>query len=124
MDRTFWVETLSNTYWGDSNLDGEFNTGDLVQVLEFGQYEDDLAGNSGWTEGDWDGDGDFTTSDLVQALEGGGYEIGPRDAVLPVPEPANSGIVLLLAAMTICRADRRQRSGQALSPQASARIES
>ncbi len=123
MDRTLWVETLSKTYWGDSNLDGEFNTGDLVQVLEFGQYEDDLAGNSGWSEGDWDGDGDFTTTDLVKALEGGGYEIGPRDAALPVPEPANSGMALLLAAMTIFRACRRQRFGQGQSPEASAGVE-
>ncbi len=32
-DRTVWVETIKNTYYGDANLDGEFNSSDLVQVL-------------------------------------------------------------------------------------------
>ena len=56
-DRTVWVEQLQHTYFGDGNLDGEFNTGDLVDVLMAGQYEDGIAGNSLWETGDWNGNG-------------------------------------------------------------------
>jgi hypothetical protein len=29
-DISFWVDELANTYFGDANLDGEFNSGDFV----------------------------------------------------------------------------------------------
>jgi len=82
--------TELNSYIGDANLDGEFNTGDLVATLGAGQYEDAVAMNSTWATGDWNGDAEFSTSDLIFALQGGGYEQGPRQAVraAPVPEPA------------------------------------
>jgi hypothetical protein len=74
-----------NSFFGDANLDGEFNTGDLVQVLGAGKYEtEDYAG---WAQGDWNGDGVFGTGDLVKALEDGGYEMGPREETAAVPEP-------------------------------------
>ena len=91
-DRQYWVADLFVTYFGDANLDGEFNTSDLVTVLVAGEYEDDIQGNSSWATGDWDGDGDCTTGDLVAALVDGGYEQGPRAAIRFVPEP---GAVLL-----------------------------
>jgi hypothetical protein len=86
-----------NTYIGDANLDGEFNSGDLVTVLSGGQYEDATAGNSSWETGDWNGDADFDTGDLVFALSQGGYEAGPRGAVLAVavPEPATCLLLLI-----------------------------
>ncbi len=105
-DRVFWVETLRNTYWGDSNLDAEFDTADFVHVFQIGQYEDDFEGNSGWNEGDWDGDGDFTTADMVVAFQEGGYEIGPRLPPVPVPEPANAGLPLVLAIAAVLCASR------------------
>jgi hypothetical protein len=92
-DRDFWVVDIKNTYYGDSNLDGEFNSGDLVDVLSHGKYEDTEEDNAGWADGDWDGDLDFTTTDFVIALSGGGYEAGPRVGVNAVPEP--TGAVLL-----------------------------
>ena len=52
-DRTFWIEELRNTYLGDANLDGEFNTTDLVEIFQAGQYEDDIPNNSTWATGDW-----------------------------------------------------------------------
>ncbi len=58
---------------GDSNLDGVFNSTDLISVLISGEYEDDIPLNSNWTEGDWDGSGDFNTRDFVFALEAGKY---------------------------------------------------
>ncbi len=63
---------------GDSNDDGHFNSADLVQVLEAGEYEDEIEDNSTWEEGDWNRDGDFNTADLVQALQEGHYELEPE----------------------------------------------
>jgi hypothetical protein len=97
-DLDFWVHDLKNTYYGDANLDGEFNTGDLVRVFQFAEYEDSLADNSTWETGDWNADGDFTTSDLVRAFQDAGFEKGPRKNTMTVPEPA--GRVLLLVAAT------------------------
>ncbi|MCA9149342.1 MAG: hypothetical protein KDA92_08595, partial [Planctomycetales bacterium] len=89
-DVTVWVEEIKRTYLGDANVDGEFNSVDFVQVFQFGQYEDSVAGNSTWRSGDWNGDGDFNSSDLVVAFQSGGYEAGPR-AVRAVPEPVSFG---------------------------------
>ncbi|MCA9172596.1 MAG: hypothetical protein KDB23_33255, partial [Planctomycetales bacterium] len=82
------------TYFGDANLDGEFNSADLINVFQAGQYEDAFSANSTWSTGDWNGDGEFTTSDFVVAFQDGGYEKGPRHAVSAVPEP--SGLMTLL----------------------------
>jgi hypothetical protein len=94
-DRTVWVDQLVGTYFGDSNLDGEFNSSDFVLVFQAGEYEDGVAGNSVWQTGDWDGDGDFSSSDFVKAFQAGGFEQGPRGAVTAVPEP--SGLMALIA---------------------------
>ncbi|MCA9196548.1 MAG: lamin tail domain-containing protein, partial [Planctomycetales bacterium] len=71
-DRTAWL-ALGGFPIGDSNLDGIFNSGDLVAIFVAGEYEDGVALNSGWGEGDWNGDGDFTTLDLVTAFQEGTY---------------------------------------------------
>lgn len=57
-DRVVWVNELKNTFFGDADLDGEFNSGDLVVVFTAGEYEDAVPMNSGWATGDWDGNGD------------------------------------------------------------------
>jgi hypothetical protein len=101
LDRTFWVESLRKTYFGDSSLDGEFNTADLVQVFQAGLYEDTIDGNAGWASGDWNGDADFNSRDLVLAFQSGGYEIGPRPAA--VPEPSASLLLLIGIAMAVRR---------------------
>lgn len=58
---------------GDANGDGLFDSADLIQVFQAGEYEDLLPGNSMYHEGDWNGDGDFDSSDLVLAFQAGGY---------------------------------------------------
>ena len=65
-----------NTYYGDANLDGEFNSSDMVDVFIAGKYE--TGETASWGEGDWDANGLFTTSDMVVAFTDGGYELGPR----------------------------------------------
>jgi hypothetical protein len=94
-DRQIWVNDLKFTYFGDANLDGEFNSGDLVHVFQRGEYEDNEAGNSTWGDGDWNGDGEFSSSDFVVAFQAGGFELGPRAAVSSVPEPSANLLVLI-----------------------------
>jgi hypothetical protein len=72
-DLAFLIEDLLKTSFGDANLDGTFDSSDLVQIFQSAEFEDPTPGNSSWAEGDWDGDGDFLTSDLVLAFQMGNY---------------------------------------------------
>ena len=82
-----------NTYVGDSNLDGEFNSSDFVVVFTAGKYESGEAAT--YAEGDWNGDMLFNSSDFVAAFGQGGYERGPKPAAVPEPSSMGSGLVLL-----------------------------
>ena len=73
--RILWYE---NRPIGDSNDDGIFDSGDLVDVFAAGKYEDGIADNATFDEGDWNQDGDFDTSDLVLAFQGGHYVAAAR----------------------------------------------
>ena len=84
-----------NAYFGDANLDGEFNSTDLIAVFVAGEYEDAIEDNSNWSEGDWNADGDFNSSDFIVAFQDGGYELGPRSALQAVPEPSSTILVFL-----------------------------
>ena len=97
-DLTTWLAEAALTngleaayFRGDSNLDGEFNSGDLVDVFKAGKYE--LATAANWADGDWTGDQRFDSGDLVAAFRDGGYELHADAVVAAVPEP--SGWVLL-----------------------------
>ncbi len=100
-DRQHWVTNLKQTWLGDANLDGVFDSGDLVAAFSAGEYEDTIIGNSTWSTGDWNGDAEFDSGDLVEAFGEGGYEAGPRAAVTAVPEPASvtTAVAGLLALM-------------------------
>jgi hypothetical protein len=87
-DVEYWVHEVAKTYFGDSNLDGEFNSADLIGLFQIGHYEDAIDGNSRWETGDGNGDGNFSSGDLVLAFQDGGYERGPRGSVATVPEPS------------------------------------
>ena len=109
-DRVHYVEVELNTWIGDSNLDGEFGTRDLVNVFIAGGYEDEFEDNSGWATGDWNGDLDFSTRDIVAAFISGGYEAGrrePQAAVKAVPEPSAMG-TRVLGAMGLWAGCRRR----------------
>lgn len=75
---------------GDSNHDGKFDSGDLVQVFQAGEYEDTIVGNSTWEEGDWNLDKDFNSTDLVAAFTAGTY----ANRAVDVPEPSTLAILL------------------------------
>ena len=88
-DLTFLVRNILGCHPGDTNLDGRFDSSDLVLIFQAGEYEDATSGNSTWAEGDWDGDGDFTSSDIVLAFQAGGYE---NPAASPILRTRDSAI--------------------------------
>ena len=106
-DLTEWIkaEDIAFSYFGDANVDGEFNSGDLVAVFGVGKYEKDEE--AGWGAGDWTGDHRFESGDLVAAFADGGYEIGPREGAAIVPEPAS--IVLILIGLITLFQSRKRR---------------
>lgn len=105
-DRVVWVNDLKKTYFGDSNLDGEFNSSDLVIGFSAGEFEDDIPLNSTWATGDWNGDLEFGTGDLVLAFQADGFEKGrrPNIGLQSVPEPkVPFALMVLLASWRIRR---------------------
>ncbi|MCP4192193.1 MAG: hypothetical protein GY768_16395 [Planctomycetaceae bacterium] len=115
-DRGVWVDDLRQTYFGDANLDGEFNSSDFVFVFQAGGYEDAQVGNSAWATGDWNGDAEFNSGDFVIAFQAGGFEQGPRAAVAAVPEPVgSSGIVFGVIWLVASLRRRAGRSGGSFS---------
>jgi hypothetical protein len=89
-DLDYLVHDILATYYGDANLDGRFDTGDLVKVFAAGEYEDSLANNSRWATGDWNLNGDFDTGDLVKAFTDGGFE---KPALAKVVATANRSLL-------------------------------
>jgi hypothetical protein len=105
-DVNVWVKQLFKSWIGDANLNMEFNSTDLVDVLASGTYEANVA--SVWSSGDFNGDGRTSSTDLVAALADGGYEQGPPPAVAAVPEPGGTGLLVLgmLLSALACRYTR------------------
>ncbi len=76
------IETVLGTSAGDANLDGVFDSADLVAVFQAGEYEDVGAGISTWSEGDWNCDLEFDSGDLVAAFQAGRYvAASPRHGI-------------------------------------------
>ena len=80
-DRDQMVSQRLGLIYGDVNLDGRFNSSDLVEIFTRGEFEDGVAGNSTWVDGDWNCDQEFTTQDIVLAFQQGGYTANATDAV-------------------------------------------
>ena len=95
-DRKIWVATSKQTWFGDGNLDGLFDSEDLIAAFASGLYEDDASGNATWSTGDWNGDGFFRSDDLIAAFGDGGYAQGQRVASA-VPEPGAIPFTLIIA---------------------------
>ncbi len=66
------LETLG-TGAGDANLDGIFDSSDLIQVFQAGRFENGQPKSATWQTGDWNTDGKFNTADLVMAFQKGKY---------------------------------------------------
>ncbi len=116
-DVQVWARDAMNTYLGDADLNGEFNSTDLIQAFAAGTYEKgrvDAAGNvfgvgATWSEGDWTGDGVFNSADVIAAFADGGYERGPMELVAAVPEPSSLVLCLPLILFGILRAATARR---------------
>ena len=67
------IKETFETSLGDVNLDGQFDSDDLIRVFQSGKFEDNIANNAKWSEGDWNCDGDFTTEDLVTVFQAGTF---------------------------------------------------
>ncbi|MFC1758608.1 peptidylprolyl isomerase [Planctomycetota bacterium] len=59
---------------GDVNLDGVFDSADLIRIFAAAEYEDQDSANSKWSTGDFNCDGEFDSSDLVVAFEAATYK--------------------------------------------------
>ena len=79
-DIEFLLKEFLNTSRGDANLDGDFNSSDLIKVFIAGQYDDNVTENSTWATGDWNCDQEFDSSDLIVAFIDGRYEVTARIA--------------------------------------------
>lgn len=111
-DRDTWVWDIRKTWYGDANLDGKFDSSDLVAVFAAGEYEDDLIENSNWASGDWNGDAEFNSADLVVAFQDNGFEQGFRFDVLFVPEPGEIGCLPFAFAVVVAILSNRKLSFQ------------
>ena len=100
-DREAWIHDVVGSSFGDANLDGVFNSRDLVQVFQAAQYEDGIKENSNWAQGDFNGDYEFDTKDLVLAFQDGAYE-QPAGAEV-VPEPSAIALSLVGFASLLLR---------------------
>ena len=69
------VTDILMTSFGDANLDGAFDSSDLVAIFPAGEYNDMIENNSRWRTGDWNCDREFDTSDLVLAFQAGRFEL-------------------------------------------------
>ena len=98
-DHRFFLANLFSAAIGDSNLDGVFDSADLITVFNSDEYEDGFAHNSGWSEGDWNGDGDFDSSDFVFAMRFGAYvaEASPKSSLPSSADLIDSAIAAILA---------------------------
>lgn len=92
LDRDILVHNIFRTTYGDADLNGQFNTQDLIKVFVAAEYEDDIENNSTWATGDWNGDFEFDSTDLILAGQDGGYERSPQAAV---PEPSAAAMIFL-----------------------------
>ncbi len=98
-DFTAWVKAIRRSWIGDTNLDGVFDSQDLLEAFQAGLFEDSQEKNAKWRTGDWNGDSEFDNQDLIAAFQDGGYDAGPRPVA--VPEPA--GAMFLLVASCLRR---------------------
>lgn len=71
-DVVLLVDRVFESTIGDVNLDGRFDSSDLIATFQAGKY-DDPSKVANWAEGDWNCDGVFDTADLIFAFQQGEY---------------------------------------------------
>ena len=73
LDHHFLIHDVLGTTFGDSNLDGRFDSTDFVIAFQGSQFEQATDIRVGWQLGDWNGDGQFNSTDFVVAFQTGLY---------------------------------------------------
>lgn len=81
-DVTAVITKTFGTSLGDVNLDGRFDSADLIRVFQSEKYEDHQANDTRWSEGDWNCDGVFTTRDFVAVFQTGTF-VRPENMAAP-----------------------------------------
>ena len=105
-DRVMWLHDLKGTWAGGADLNGLFDTNDMVTVLVAGKYKTGWAAT--WAGGNWNGNSVFDSSDIVNVFIDGGYKIGPYPGdVAVVPEPSRLMLFLVCFVSLIGLARRR-----------------
>ena len=104
------LEKTFQSVTGDVNLDGRFDSDDLIRVLQAGKFEDDVVNNAKWSEGDWNCDGDFTTRDFVFVFQAGTFVSEASPAATPL---SWTGISSSISAALDSEFDREQQEKRA-----------
>lgn len=109
IDRERFVRAGMGSLYGDSDLDGRFDSSDLIVAFKAAKYE--RFADAGWADGDWNGDGRFDSGDLIFALTNSSYvasaESASGEGPQTVPEPVLSfGFWLLLSGVELARRKR------------------
>ena len=87
------VRVILGTEYGDADLDGDVDLQDYNRLaLGFGT-------NTGWAGGDFSGNGIVNSSDYLTLKTYFGFKVPAQG--LPVPEPASTAIMGLLALAAI-----------------------
>lgn len=93
-----WIKCSKGTCIGDVNLDGVFDSNDLIDVVQHNLYETDEVAT--WTTGDFNGDCKFDSNDLIAALADGCYESGEALSrpveTTAIPEPPTALLLTCL----------------------------
>lgn len=101
-----WIKCSKGTCIGDVNLDGVFDSSDLVLLFQNGLYE--TGEDATWVQGDWNGDCRFDSADLLIAFQEGCYE-GERafaqapEATVTIPEPSGGLLGLVVGGLLAAR---------------------
>lgn len=100
-DTDYLVQTIFNTEYGDANLDGKVNIGDLTLLA--GSF----SSSGTWASGDFNGDGIINIGDLT--ILASHFDFDNGSSALPVPEPMSvlligiAGLSVLMRRKTVCQ---------------------
>jgi len=93
---------------GDADLDGVFNSSDLVALFQLDYFE--TSAEADWSTGDFNGDRRFSTKDLVMAFVAGDFDRSSGPDVRTVPEPSTIGSVIIALSVILLHMGRIGRT--------------
>ncbi len=116
-DHQYLIEEVLNSAAGDANLDGNFDSRDLLQIFRAGLFENP-DGSATWATGDWNCDGVFTTSDVVEAFRAGSYvaAAGPSNTPVQSLESIAASLDVLMQELVAGRGEETQAEDRLAAP--------